>query len=94
MILMKLRLGFLCRTALTFWNISAGYLSQIFNSQALKGDLTDSPKRYSQKFSKFKWENIVGIHLLKSQKYWYCKVLLGIITTTITQLNFLFVLYY
>ena len=53
-----------------------------------------SPKRYSRKVSKLKWENITQIHLLKSQKYWNCKVSLGIITTTITQLNSLFVLYY
>ena len=33
-------------------------------------------------------------HLLKSQKYWNCKALLGIITNTITQLNYLFLLYY
>ena len=39
MTLMKLRLGFLCSTALTFWNISGGYLDQTFNSQSLRGDL-------------------------------------------------------
>ena len=50
-----------------------------------------APKRYSQKFSKLNWEKIAWRHLLKSQKYWNCKVLLGIITTTITQLNSLFV---
>ena len=94
MTLMKLRLDFLCCTVLTFWNTSGGYLSQIFNSQALKGGLTNSPQRKRQKFSKLKWENIARIHLLKSQKYWYCKVLLGIITTTITQLDSQFILYY
>ena len=39
MALMKLRLGFLCCTVLTFWNTSDGYLTQIFNSQILRGDL-------------------------------------------------------
>ena len=31
---------------------------------------------------------------MKSQKYWNCKVLFGIITTIITQLSSLFLLYY
>ena len=31
---------------------------------------------------------------MKSQKYWNYKMLLGVITTMITQLSFLFVLYY
>ena len=31
---------------------------------------------------------------MKSQKYWNCKILLGIITTTITQLNSRILLYY
>ena len=52
-----------------------------------------APKRYSQKFSKLNWEKIAWRHLLKSQKYWNCKVLLDIIAITITQLNSLFVLY-
>ena len=41
-------------------------------------------------------QNVVvkRLHLLKSQKYWNCKVLLGIIIPTITQLNYLFVLSY
>ena len=36
------------------------------------------------------WEKIARSHLLKSRKYWSCKVSLGIVTTTITQLNSLF----
>ena len=104
MTLMKLRLAFICWTALTFWNTSGGFLTQTFNSQTLRGDLkwfliilsqnNLAPKRYSQKFSKLNWEKIAWRHLLKSQKYWNCKVLLDIIATTITQLNSLFVLYY
>ena len=39
-------------------------------------------------------EKVTQIHLLKSQKYWNCKLLFDIITTTLTQLNSLFVLYY
>ena len=39
MTLMKLTLGFLCWTVLTFWNTSSGYLTQTFNSQTLRGDL-------------------------------------------------------
>ena len=39
-------------------------------------------------------EKIARRYLLKSWKYWNCKVLLVIIKTTITQLNCLFVLYY
>ena len=51
-------------------------------------------ERHCQKFSKLYWEKIVWRHLLKSPKYGICKVLLAIITTTITQLGSLFVLYY
>ena len=40
------------------------------------------------------WEKIAWGYLLKSQKYWNCKVLLDITTTNITQLNPLFVSYY
>ena len=40
MTLMKLRLGFrVTETALTFWNISGGFLTQTFNSGTLRGDL-------------------------------------------------------
>ena len=53
-----------------------------------------APKRYSRKFSKLNWKKIALRHLLKSRKYWNSQVLLEIIETTITQLNFLFVLYY
>ena len=55
---------------------------------------TTAPKRYSQKVSKLNWEKIAWWHLLKSQKYWNCKVLLDIMATAITQLNSLLVLYY
>ena len=39
------------------------------------------------------WEKIARRHLLKSQKYWNCKMLLGLIIITITQMNALFVYY-
>ena len=55
---------------------------------------TTAPKRYSQKVSKLNWEKTTWWHLLKSQKYWNCKVLLDIMATAITQLNYLLVLYY
>ena len=45
---------------------------------------------HNQKFSKLNRDEIAWRYLLKSQKYWDCKVLLGIITTTMTQLNSLF----
>ena len=32
-------------------------------------------ERYSQKFLKVNWEKIAWRHLLKSQKYWNCKLL-------------------
>ena len=99
-----MRLGFLCWTFLTFWNTSGGYLIQTFNSQTLRDGFWQfliiliqnnlAPKRYSQKFSKLNWEKMAPRHLLKSQKYWNCKVLLAIIATTIRHSNSLFVLYY
>ena len=45
---------------------------------------SQEPKRYSQKFSKLNWEKIAWRHLLKSQKYWNCKVLLDIVAATIS----------
>ena len=54
--------------------------------------MTNSPERYNQKFSKLNWKKIARRHLMKSQKYCSCNVLLGIITTTITQFNSLLVL--
>ena len=36
---MKLKSAFLCWTVLTFWDTSGGYLTQVFNSQTLRGDL-------------------------------------------------------
>ena len=45
-----------------------------------------APKRWSPKFSKPNWKKIVWKNLLKSLKYWNCKVLLDIIANTITQL--------
>ena len=52
-----------------------------------------APKRYIQKFPKLNWEKIAWRHLLQTQKYWNCKLLLDIIVTTITQLNSFLVLY-
>ena len=49
-----------------------------------------SPERYNQKFSKLNWEKIARRHLLKSQKYWNCKVFLCLKLATIIQLNSLF----
>ena len=46
MTLMKLRLGFLCLTVVTFWNKSGGYLTQAFNSQTLRDDLTKIFKNF------------------------------------------------
>ena len=104
MTLMELRLGFLYWSTLTFWNTSGGYLTQTFNPHTLVGDLQQileilsqnqlAPKRYSQEFLKSNWEQIAWKYLLKSKKYWNCKVLLDTIAITITQLNYLFVLHY
>ena len=91
----KLRSGFLCWTVWPFWKTSGGCLTQI-----LKRWLTiilshnNCTQRYSQKFSNLNWEKVARRHLLKSQKCWNCKGLLGIIATTITKLNSLLVLHY
>ena len=85
---------------------SGGYLTQTVNSWpfwarwyfwAILNNfwvIATSPKRYSQKFSKVNWEKVARRTLLNSQKYWNCKVFLCLILTAITQLNFLFVLYF
>ena len=55
--------------------------------------LATPPKKYCcYKFSKLNLEKIVYGNSLKSHKNWNCKVLLGLIVTTITQVNFLFVM--
>ena len=72
-----------------WWLLSSDFkrwIIIILNNFKLK---QTSPKKYSQKFSKLNLEKIARRHLMKSQKYWNCKVLLGIITSTIIQLNFL-----
>ena len=55
--------------------------------------LATPPKRYYYyKFLKLNLEKIVYGNSLKPHKNWNCKVLLGLIMTTITQCNFLLVL--
>ena len=79
--------------------MSGGYLSQTFNSQTLRDDFNNfeskqtSIQKIQSEIFKLNRENIASRHLLKSQKYCNCKVLLDNIATTITQLNSLFVLY-
>ena len=65
-----------------------------FQSSLIAFESATSLKRYNQKFSKLNWEKIARRHLLKSQKYWNCKVFLCLKLATITQLNSLFVLYF
>ena len=77
--------------------LSGGYLTQTVNSwtfreRSLKTQKQNHRKYISQKFSKLNLEKIARTHL--SQKYWHCKVFLYLRLTTITKLNFLFVLYF
>ena len=67
------------------------YFKVIFNNIWV---ISTSPKKYNQKFPKLNWEKISWGHLLKSQKYWNCKVFLCLKLATTTQLNSLFVLYF
>ena len=98
--LMKLRSDLLDLVALTqtvnSWTFQSKVVTQNIFESSLKiiFELATSPERYNQKFSKLNWEKIAWRHLLKSQKYWNCKVFLCLKLATVTQLNSLFVMYF
>ena len=97
---MKLRSDLFDLVALTqtvnSWTFQSKVVTQNIFESSLKiiFELATSPERYNQKFSKRNWEKIAWRHLLKSQKYWNCKVFLCLKLATVTQLNSLFVLYF
>ena len=65
-----------------------------FESSLIAFESATSLGRCNLKFSKLNWGKTARRHLLKSQKYWNCKVFLCLKLATITQLNSLFVLYF
>ena len=76
--------GYLTKTV-NSWNFWARwYFWVVFNNFWV---IATSPKRYSQKFSKLNLGKIARRHLLRSQKYWNCKMFLCLILTTITTIS-------
>ena len=67
------------------------YFWVIFNNFRV---IATSLKKYNHKFSKLNREKFARRHLLKSQKYWKCKVFLCLKLATTTQLNYWFIFYF